>query len=72
MKYFLNNKLVRTSNNNYEYAITFKEKLLSCCGDYEKAKKRYQVIYNYYIKFYRVPLKEVTKYLKIEKLEKGE
>ena len=72
MKYFLNNKLVRTSYNNYEFAITFNGRLIACCGDYAKAQKRYSSDYNYYTKYYGFSTEEVAKYLKIEKLVKGE
>ena len=41
-KYYLNGKLVRTSERNYMYAITYKGKVIACCRDGENALKRYK------------------------------
>ena len=46
-KYYLNAKLVRTSERDYMYAITYKGKVIACCANGEQEKKRYREELNY-------------------------
>lgn len=52
-KYYLNGKLVRTSENDYEYAVVSNYKkddemyLIACCGNYDLALKRQRQEINY-------------------------
>ena len=39
MKYYINGKLIRTSKNTYTHAVLLDDKVVSCCGDLEKARK---------------------------------
>ena len=40
IKYYVNGKLVRTSENEYKYAIMCGEKLIACSGTLVNAQKR--------------------------------
>lgn len=46
-KYYLNGKLVRTSSRDYMYAITYKGKVIACCGNGEIAQKRFMAELKY-------------------------
>lgn len=75
-KYYLNEKLVRTSERTYTHAITYKGKLKACCGSYDLALKRYNAELRYVtdkniIGYMGRGNKENSKYLKIELLKKG-
>ena len=69
-KYYLNGKLVRTSYNNYEYAITFNGRLIACCGDEAKAQKRFNSEVSYFINYKGYSPEECNTLFKIEKLQK--
>lgn len=74
-KYYLNEKLVRTSEKNYTHAITYKGRLIACCGSYDLALKRYEAELRYVTdKRYKGYMgwgdKENGKYLEIEELRK--
>ena len=70
IKYYLNGKLVRTSYNNYEYAITFNGVLIACCSSYPLAVKRYKSEYSHCIIYDLMTIEEIEKYLKIERLQR--
>ena len=74
-KYYLNEKIVKTSERNYTYAITYKGRLIACCGSCDLAMKRYNTELNYVtneniIGYMGRGNKENSKYLKIELLKK--
>ena len=74
-KYYLNSKLVRTSERDYMYAITYKGKVIVCCGNGEVAQKRYREELNYItneniIGYMGRGKKDNYVYLNIELLEK--
>lgn len=75
IKYYLNGKLVRTSERNYTHAITYKGMLIACCSSEELAKKRYNNELNYItneniIGYMGKGNRQNGQYLKIELLEK--
>lgn len=39
MKYYIDDKLIRTSKRTYTHAVLLDDKVISCCGDLEKAHK---------------------------------
>ena len=39
MKYYIDDKLVRTSDRTYTHAVLFDDEVLSCCGSYQLAQK---------------------------------
>ena len=74
-KYYLNGKLVRTSERDYMYAITYKGKVIACCANRELAQKRYRQELNYItnentIGYMGRGNKQNSVYLSIELLEK--
>lgn len=73
-KYYLNEKLVRTSERTYTHAITYKGKLIACCGSYDLAIKRYEAELRYvtdesFKGYMGWGNKENSKYLEIELLK---
>ena len=75
MKYYYNGKLVRTSERDYMYAITYKGKVIACCANGELAQKRYRAELNYItneniIGYMGKGNKQNNVYLNIELLDK--
>lgn len=47
-KYYYEGKLIRTSKrDNYTHAIIWRNRVVACCGGYERAIKRYNQEFNY-------------------------
>lgn len=47
-KYYYEGKLIRTSKkDNYTHAILWRNRVVACCGGYERAIKRYNQEFNY-------------------------
>ena len=74
-KYYLNGKLVRTSARDYTHAITYKGRVVACCGNEEIARKRFMTEVNYVtneniLGYMGWGNKQNSVYLKIELLEK--
>lgn len=47
-KYYYEGKLIRTSKrDNYTHAIIWRNRVVACCGGYDRALKRYNQEFNY-------------------------
>lgn len=61
-KYYVNGKLVRTSENEYTHAIMVRTKCIACCGSLALANKRFNSEYNEIkrdIEWHKKALKEI-------------
>lgn len=47
-KYYVEGKLVRTSENDYQYAVMIGNKVISCCSRYDLAEKRFNQEKNHF------------------------
>lgn len=84
-KYYVNGKLVRTSDNDYQYGVIYSYinkdniqtfKLIACSGTFEGINKRFNQEFNYlsngkvtYSSTYGIHHPEKAKQLKIVELE---